>query len=468
MVTYRRRLAPLLVLLPGFACGSDDGPNPIRAAFAQADAPVTATPSVAFRFPAEAGDGVRLYTLPAVKEAGWKFETPDLVARRVVGFAADEDLIYVQPGDSGLIVLDLTSGQHRVVDTTVVAAAIGPTGIPHLVRSEGSLGTAAERRVDDWTSTFSLLPSRIWGTTRGRLVGLIETEEGRRLEVLGESDRVSASAIPDGRFALTAWVDLIAVATDTGVVGINTADGSPAGRMRLETEVTALAFSTAGHRLYLVTAAGELIVLGRFEFTELSRLALPGAASAIRAGRQGRYLLLRPAARDSIWILDALDFTHVRSVPGSWDDDLPAISRDGTVLVRQGDDVASVDPATGVELGRIDGGAGDRWITIAWDPRRPDVQLAQEEERVEREGLTDQIIFIQVSSTSNESWAQARVVELRNAGLDAQVLQPAGLDDRYRVVIGPFDTIEEAHDIGRRLGQAYFPLYQQKTTSINQ
>jgi hypothetical protein len=155
-------------------------------------------------------------------------------------------------------------------------------------------------------------------------------------------------------------------------------------------------------------------------------------------------------------------------VQGSWDEELPAISHDGAVLVRQGDDVASVDPATGVELGRIEGGAVDRWITIAWDPRRPDVQLAREQEQTEQEGLAGQIIFIQVSSTSNESWAQARVVELRNAGLDAQVLQPAGLDDRYRVVIGPFDTIDEAHDIGRRLGQPYFPLYRQNTTSINQ
>ncbi len=468
MVTYTRRLAPLLVLLPGLACGSGDGPNPIRAAFAQAETPDATTPSIAFRFPAEAGGGVRLYRLPALDEVGWRFETPDLVAGRVVGFAADEDLIYVQPGDSGLITLDLASGQDRLVDTTVVVAAVGPTGVPHLVRSEGSLATAAERRVENWSSSFSIVPSRIWGTTRGRLLGFIEAENGRRLEVLNEDEPVSSMTIPDGQFALTAWADLVAVATDTGVVALNTATGSPAGRVRTEAAVMALAFSSAGHRLYLVTAASDLIVVGRFEFNELSRQRLPGTATAIRTGGQGQYLLLRPVGDDEIWILDLLGGTDVKTVAGSWDEELPAISHDGTVLVRQGEDVTSVDPATGVELGRIKGGAGDRWIAIAWDPRRPDVQLAREQEQTEREGPADQIIFIQVSSTSNESWAQARVVELRNAGLDAQVLQPAGLDDRYRVVIGPFDTIEEAHDIGRRLGQAYFPLYQQKTTSINQ
>jgi hypothetical protein len=87
---------------------------------------------------------------------------------------------------------------------------------------------------------------------------------------------------------LTAWADIVAVATDSGVVAINTADGSPAGRIRPEAAVTALAFSTAGHRLFVATAAGELLVLGRFELDELSRHQLPGAATAVRAGGQGQ------------------------------------------------------------------------------------------------------------------------------------------------------------------------------------
>jgi hypothetical protein len=137
--------------------------------------------------------------------------------------------------------------------------------------------------------------------------------------------------------------------------------------------------------------------------------------------------------------------------------------------VRQGNDVVAIDPETAAEVGRIEEAAEDRWLVIAWSPRRPTLQVA-EEEQTDPEETSDEVqwlYFAQLSSTANEAWALARRNELRGAQLNAQVIYPDEYYDRYRVVLGPFDTSEEAHNIGRRLGQPYFVWTVQDTTATN-
>ncbi len=75
---------------------------------------------------------------------------------------------------------------------------------------------------------------------------------------------------------------------------------------------------------------------------------------------------------------------------------------------------------------------------------------------------------MQLSSTSNLTWAQARRDELLQAQLKALVLYPTEYYDRYRVVLGPYGTREEADNIGRRLGQPYFLLPMRDPTATNQ
>jgi hypothetical protein len=134
--------------------------------------------------------------------------------------------------------------------------------------------------------------------------------------------------------------------------------------------------------------------------------------------------------------------------------------------------VVAIDPATGTQVGRVEDAAGDRWLAISWDPRRPTLQLAQETEtdlaEEPTEGEDPYEYYAQLSSTSNEAWALARRDELRGAQLPAQVIYPDEYYDRYRVVLGPYPTREDAHNIGRRLGQPYFVVMrQQDTTATN-
>ena len=99
-----------------------------------------------------------------------------------------------------------------------------------------------------------------------------------------------------------------------------------------------------------------LAVIDRFDQRELDGVALPGEASTIRLDPFGRWLLARPAAGDSVWIVDLPAKRLAGSLPTTWQVDLPAVGADGSVLLRQGDDVVAfrVDTAGKVrEAGRV-------------------------------------------------------------------------------------------------------------------
>ncbi len=476
VVTYTRSATLILGLIPSFyACGSGESANPIRAAFA-AEAPPRADTAVVFRFPTSPGPGVRLYTFPRMSEVDWHFAAPSLAARRVVGFAVSEHLVFVETQDSSLVALDLESGLDTRLDSAVNTVAIGPTGVPHIVGAEGTLGAVVDRHTQRWDPVLAEPQTRMWGTTGGRLLVLVDSDRGSRVDLFERTALIGSVDLPRGLTAVTKWGDLAVVAVDSGLVALEMdPSSSNADFFPLPGGVTAMVFSPASHHLFVATADRQIRVVDRFSLDRrqgavLSQYPLTHRVEAMRAGSRGRFLLLKPEGVDSVWIADAAALTRVAAVPGSWDDDLPQIATDGTVLVRQGEDVVAIDAETTAEVGRIEEAAEDRWLVVAWNPRRPTLQVAQEEQ-TDPEETTDGeqwLYFAQLSSTANEAWALARRDELRDAQLNAQVIYPDEYYPRYRVVLGPFGTSEDAHNIGRRLAEPYFVLTVQDTTATNQ
>ncbi len=476
MVNHTRSAALILALVPGlYACGAGEAGNPIRAAFAAETATPGDTP-VVFRFPTSRGPGVHLYTFPRLTEVDWYFATPQLAARRVVGFGVSDRQVYVETQDSSLVAIDLETGLANELISTVFATGLGPTGVPHIVSLDGTLAAVVDRHTQQWDPVLAESPTQVWGTARGRLLVLVESDRGRRVDLFESSSLIGSIDLPNGLTVVTRWGDLAVVAVDSGLVALrmdprvdDTEFFPVPGR------VTAMVFSAASHHLFVATDDRQIRVIDRFsldggEGGVLKQYPLTHRVEAMRAGPQGRFLLLRPEGVDSVWIADAAELTRVVSVPASWDSDLPQIATDGTVLLRQGDDVVAIDPETAAEVGRIEEAAEDRWLVIAWEPRRPTLQLAEEEETVTEEAVEEEApreFYAQLSSTSNESWALARRDELRGAQLNAQVIYPDAYYPRYRVVLGPFATSEEAHSIGRRLGQPYLVVTVQHTTATN-
>ena len=78
-----------------------------------------------------------------------------------------------------------------------------------------------------------------------------------------------------------------------------------------------------------------------------------------------------------------------------------------------------------------------------------------------------QLIYVQVSSTSNPDWATDLAANLDRAGMQASVLPPESADEPYRVVLGPYATREEAEATRRRLNMPSW-IFTQDTSQSRQ
>jgi len=456
VVTYAKLALPFLPLLVGLQGCSPGTSNPIKTAMAEHRVSAEALKAVVFRFAGERGADARLYVLPWLDEAAWRFRTPGLAVERMVGFSRDQDEIYLLTARGELTTLDLTTGRARVIDTTVVAAAMGPTGVLHLVRGDGSVGALSYRTVTPWPGKLDPLPEAVWGGGSERLVALVRTPRERRLVALSDGKPPVTQRIPNGPIAVSNWGDLAVVAVDSGLVVLDPADSTRRRFRPLADAPDAVGLSPSQHRIYVATADQQLLMLDRTSLEPAERLWLPGRASALRVDPLGRLLLIRPASGDSIWLVDPAAAHLLGTLPASWREDLPAVAPDGSILVAHGQDIEAHTPDSLTVGGRVAAGARDRWLAAAWDPRRPALQLAADTAAAAVPVASGEAIYVQVSSTANEAWAQDLARNLRAAGMQSVVLPPATPEEPYRVVLGPYPTREAAEAIGRKLGRPFW------------
>jgi hypothetical protein len=229
-------------------------------------------------------------------------------------------------------------------------------------------------------------------------------------------------------------------------------------------------FSPSGHRIYVAQAGGPLLVLDRFDGTLLHEIELPGPARELRGDMYGNWVLVRPEEKDSVWVIDVGTGKHIGSAAARWTDDLPAVAPPHTLLVRRGSDIVGLDlSAPGLtELGRVDGGAADFWLPIAWQPAQ-ETQLPFEADSAALAaadtGPARPSVYLQVSSSQNPTWANELSAKLGAAGLPASVLSPRRSEDVYRVVLGPYATREQAEATGRKIGMPSFIVTAQDQTA---
>jgi hypothetical protein len=270
--------------------------------------------------------------------------------------------------------------------------------------------------------------------------------------------------VANSTIAVTPWADLVAAVTDTAVWLQRPGSTDQPYRVRGIAGAQDAVFSPSGHQLYVVTSGGKLVVVDRFQRTALRRITLPGPARAVRAGPFGRWLLVRPAGADSLWIVDLDRGVLAGTARGTWAPDLPLVSAPNVLIARQGADVVALDLATNglPEKGRIPGGAGDRWTSLAWSPVSDAAAEALAADSAARDTTTDSTataqVYLQVSSSQNPDWATELARKLGAAGLGASVLKPAAAGDPYRVVLGPYPSRDSAEATGRTLGMPYFVI----------
>jgi hypothetical protein len=355
--------------------------------------------------------------------------------------------------------LDLESRRVRPFLPRIRRAAIGPDGALYAVDTGSSVTQFVRRAPVRFRPKLASAPGSLFGTQHGSLVVL--PERGRGEAVLLSSDQArAASPLPAGAAAATYLGDLVAVAADTAVVLYEPQAATPVRSLSISGGARTVAFSPSGHRLYVALQRGDLRVLDRLSGEPLETIELPGAARDLRMHFYGRWLLARPEAGDSVWVVDLANSKLAGTVAARWGSDLPVVAGERTLLVRAGGDVRARDlAAAGFPVtGEVDGGADDAWLPLAWLPAGEEREDQAADSAAADSAAAGANVYLQVSSSRNPEWAQELTAKLKGAGLPASVLAPKRGEEAYRVVIGPYATREQAEATGRTLGMPSFVI----------
>src|SRR2546421_2268659 len=414
-------------------------------------------PGIAIRLPAKGGLP-QLYRLPRLTlvEGILRGRLPPV--DRVLGLDPESELLFVTTAKHELLSYDLGSGRVDTVAVNIAEAALGPDGTLYAVDAQRRVISLSRRTRFAWPQPLTAVPRDLFGSTDQRLVGVIPQD--KLLVAAADQPPTVRTIAAGGDVAATRWGDLVAVASDSGVTLYDPLGRRDPAFVKLADAPRALAFSPSGHRIYVARRnVPGLAVVDRYERKELDGVALPGPVAALRLDPLGRWLLARPAVGDSAWIVDLPIKRHTGIVPTAWKSDLPAISPDGMLIYRRGNDVVSARPDSLSDVGKVPNGAADMWVLTTWLPRGVPSSTVSSTTSDSSGTGAEGPLYVQVSTSQNPEWSGHLADDLTRAGLAARVLPPQHPDDGYRVVLGPYATREQAEATGRRLGRPFW-IYQ--------
>ncbi len=397
-----------------------------------------------------------MYRLPSMVEVPTAIRGKLPPVTRVIGLDTEAEFLYVTTATK-----DTTAKKKKDARAKKDTTATTPKSDVLAL----DLGSA---RVDTVASGIEQqplpgVPLQMFGAADQRLV----VADPPALVTAAADQPPTSRPLPAGSdVAATRWGDLVAVAADSGVVLMDPLGRREAGFVPLADHPRALVFSPSGHRIYVArrTEPG-LAAIDRYDREEIDGIALPLPAATIRLDPLGRWLLAKPAAGDSVFVVDLPVKRLVGTLASAWRTDLPAVAPDGALLVRQGDDVVAYRPDSLAATGRVKGGGADLWMLTEWRPRGAyrgafgDAGGQADQGAASDTAGPEGPMYVQVSTSQNEAWSSEMAQQLTRAGLAARVLQPKNPDDGYRVVLGPYPTRAQAEGIGRKLGRPFW-IYQ--------
>lgn len=469
------------------ACGGSDGGAPTQR---QLPAGLPSAGAL-LRFPAEGGSATLLWP-DSLTPVGWQSTGGLPPIARGLGTDLDELMVYAVDDRGRLIGVDLLTTRYRPFLVNAREMIGTPDGVILGLDSTRRPLRFANRSLTTFRAAVAGGPVQLLRAPSSEVVAYSPRSE--LAQVISEEGELRRFAVPSGAIASTWYGDFFVVVTDSGIIHVQPG-GEPAPRfVAMKGGPTVAAFSPSGHRLYVARSRDDLVMLDRFSGDELKTLILPGTARALRVDRTGRWLLGRPLQGDSIWVVDLVRWEVAATVQSTWADDLPLVAGSKALIVRDGKDLVAWDLLRGIPgpVARLRGAAADVYMVVPWLPRgkvaEPDpvvvavvpdsavdtattepitepsvpmpagtmTDLPRGQTAVDKDEPTGQRLYLQVSASQNQDFAQALVDQLKAAGWAARVMGPKAPDDPYRVVIGPYRTREEADADGRRLGRTYF------------
>jgi hypothetical protein len=446
------RHGSLLLLIAGLtACGTG-GPPQIPDAEGRQVASISL-----LRWPVAGGNPV-LYRFPTLQPALWQARAPTPALKRVVGVDIDLRQAFALDAKDGVVALDLESGRSRPFLTDIAVADAGPDGAIYAVTRDRTLTSVSGRLPTAFPGKLPAIPVALVGTGTDQVYALVSGDSG--LIIIRQGQPPRREEFPANGMVHTRWGDLLAAAKGKDVELFEPTAAEPRRTLDIGGTPAALAFSPSGHRLYAVAEGDEEVQrYDRYSLGRLGTIDIPAPAIDLRADPLGRFLLVRPAQGDSVWVLDVVKSEFLGSFTTTWRADLPTLAGGRWLLVREGADVVSYDlfDPEFAQTGKIKGGAADLWQTLDWAPRAEAGVAAEADSAAPQAAAGGRaVVYVQLSSSQNPAWAQELADKMKSQGLPASVIRPKKQDEFYRVVLGPYPSREAADSAGTRLGQPYF------------
>jgi hypothetical protein len=292
---------------------------------------------------------------------------------------------------------------------------------------------------------------------------------------LGDVARTTATQAGDRVYLQTGQAEVVGIA----VRGLR-----KGAAIHLDHEVAALVGTPSGDRLYVaMDSTREVAVVDRYRDQITARIEMPAQPRDLRIDPLGRYMLARAAKGDSVWIVAVGTDRLIGTVRSAWRSDLPFVAPDGAIALAQGNDVIFVDGETQRQRERVTDGARDFWFSFQWSGFRPRssaldsptdftrrdttdtarVQPATGDTTVRPATPTIQVdtgprgFVVSFAALLSEQRARELAAQIRVRGQAARVVVTEREGTTiYRVVLGPYQSRDEAERIGRESGQTYW------------
>lgn len=478
----RRLLAFAVVLGVSAACGggSADRSNATQTRGASAS-PARGPDALILRVP-RSGGTPRVAAYPAIDSTVWTASDAAPAIERVLAFDADAGLIAAVDTREHPFWIDLRVGSVTVptraklhgltsVDGSTIYGVGGDGAVARFTPSGNWVFRPPQpaRAVFPQSNGTLLI---LGGTGEHTRVWRIRPPENRIRDSITIANAVTGLGAPLG--------ERVYFTTSSGtLVGVRARTMRLGKPLTLDHTVRAIAATPSGDRFYVVTdSSSTLYVIDTFQDRIEGRADLPGPARDLRVDPFGRYVLIRSAKADSVWVLAIGTNQIVGRFASAWRPDAPFVLIDGAIARVERRDLVIDGNATR----RVSGGAGDFWYPFAWNGLRPRAAALDQPVRLpsdsdttakpltapetaaahppppppQRIDSTKLGFTVSFAALLDEARAREAASKITINGQSARVVtgMTAGTAV-YHVVLGPYSTREEADRVGRASGQSY-------------
>jgi hypothetical protein len=361
----RSRFLPLvLTLVAALACGDGRRVSGATPSSIGPDALLLRVPS--------AGGIVRAHRVGS-DSVLWSARARVAPLAAALGFDDFQGALLLQERTGKIAIVDLRLGtvetisEERLGDDAVAEGA----AVFGLVNRGSALRLTA---VGPWNWRVPGGANKLIPNPDGSLMLLSDVQNGTMLRRLipPETNVVDSTIIPSVRLAARTPIgDRVYFATDSGLIAVLARDLSRVLTLNIRDSVVALVSTPSGDRVFVATPDDRLRIIDRYAEEERGSVELPGPATDLRMDADGNYLLARAHGVDSVYVISIGTARVVNTIATRWRADLPVVAPEGRILLADGGDAVLIDAESGRVRLRYQDGASELWTLVRWNGFRP-------------------------------------------------------------------------------------------------